>query len=411
MDTLPQREESYWLERSPATQFPRLEGSYDVDVAVVGGGIAGLTTAYLLKQSGKSVAVVEKHTIASGTTGGTTGKVTAQHGLIYAELVEQFGERVAGVYANVYMQAMRDIEELITYRQLACGWTRQDNFVYTTDARKVALFRREAKAAAGLGLPASFETKVSLPFPIKAAVKFADQAYFNAAAYTRGLANIVQGNGSHVFEQSQVKHIHEGRPGRITTDHGLIRAKDIVVATKIPPFPLVARFTYAALEYPHTSYIVAGKTNKLPRGMYISPDEGNYSILPVNIGKERYVLIGGQNHIPGLGNADKRYSRLADYASTWFKVKTINYKWKAMDYMAYDKLPLIGPLYPWSKHLFVVTGFKKWGLSTSMVAAKIIRQWINGHRTSERTLFYPHRTSAVTHAPQRFAQETKHIFR
>jgi glycine/D-amino acid oxidase-like deaminating enzyme len=408
---LPEQEQSYWLETSPPSEFPPLQGELSVDVAIVGGGIAGLTTAYILMQTGLKVAVLEKNTIASGTTGGSTGKVTAQHGLIYADLRERFGKQQAKTYANAYMQAMTDIEALVHTEKLACGWTPQDNFVYTADPHKVAQFRKEAEVAADLGLPASFESRLPLPFSTTAAVKFTRQAYFNPAAYVRELARLVQEQGSFVFEYSQANRMEEGTPCTVTTDHGTVRAKQLVIATKIPAAPLAARFTYASREHPHTSYIVAGKTSAPLQGMYISPDSDHYSILPVEHGKERLVFIGGENHIPGLGDANKRYEKLAGYAEKWFNVKQIDYKWKAMDYMAYDDLPLIGPLYTGSKYTYAITGFKKWGLCTSMVAAGIVRDYLHGEKTAVAELFYPHRSSTRLSIPRRVVQEIQLIFK
>lgn len=135
--------------------------------------------------------------------------------------------------------------------------------------------------------------------------------------------------------------------------------------------------------------------------MYISPDKNHYSILPFQDGKEKYMLIGGEAHIPGLGNAKPRQQKLADYAGKWFGVREIEYQWGAMDYTAYDKLPLIGKLYPWSKNSYAISGFKKWGLSSSMVAACVIRDLLHGLHTPEAELFRTHRTSASLALPKK----------
>lgn len=403
-------QKSYWLETSNPQTFPKLTEEISTDVAIIGGGIAGLTAAYILQESGLKVAVIEKHTLASGTTGKTTGKVTTQHGLIYAELMQKFGQKKAKIYADSYKAAMQNIQDLIQKEHIDCGWTPQDNFVYTADASKIATFQKEAQAAASLGLPATFETNVQLPFSTKAAVKFANQAYFNAAAYTQELAKLVNKKGGAVYEHTQAKHIADGTPCKVTTQKGSIHAKHVIVATKIPPFPLVARFTYALDEFPHTSYIVAGKPDALLQGMYISPDKNHYSLLPISTKQGSLLLVGGENHIPGLGNPAKRYPKLASYAQQWFGVAEVQYKWRAMDYIAYDNLPIVGRLYPWSKHVFVATGFKKWGLSTSMVAATVLRDLIHQQRTPAADLFDPHRVSAPLAMPKRLAKEVQRMF-
>ena len=378
-----------------------------VDVAIVGGGITALTAAYLLKQSGLTVAVVEKHNLGSGTTGGTTGKVTSQHGLVYADLHKRLGAKVASDYAGANHAAVELIAGLIKTNNIDCDWQRDDNYVYTADSDKVEEFKVEAQIANKLGLPATFETKTDLPFEIKAAVKFANQAKFDAQKYVLGLAKLVDGDGSYVFENSNVISIRDGNPGSIGTKKARITAKNIIVATKMPAAPLVARMACAAVEYPTTSYIVAAPYDGDLKGMYISPDKHHYSILPITSGDKKLLLIGGEKHIPGLGSPTKRHAKLASYAESHFGVSSIDYRWKAMDYLAYDDVPLIGKVYPWSKHLYTATGFHKWGLSTSMVAGTILRDLITDQPNPWAATFNSMRTKPLVSIPHAIAQYLK----
>jgi glycine/D-amino acid oxidase-like deaminating enzyme len=367
---------------------------------IIGGGITGITTAYLLKQAAQKVAVIEKATIGSGTTGHTTGKVTSQHNLIYAELSERLGAQKARIYAQANQTAVEQIDRIIKAERIDCGWERADNYVFTTQRRRVREFKQEAKIAAGLGLPASFETTSPLPFKITGAVKFTGQAHFSAQKFINHLAAKVNKGACKVFENTRAIGINDDAPGIVKTINGRVVAKNIVVATNVPTFPLLARGLYCALEYPQTSYIVAGRPKIRLSGMYISPDKDHYSLLPVGKGKEQLLLIGGQNHIRGLGRAAPNYQKLSDYAGKRFGVKSISYKWKAWDYMAYDNVPLIGKLYPWSKHLYVATAFKKWGLAHSMVAAMILRDSITGQPNEWADLYSPQRLSPITSIPR-----------
>jgi len=399
MLTLPEQETSYWQSSVSAPAYPALTEDLEADVAIVGGGIAGLTAAYLLKRSGLRVALLEKNTIGSGTTSHTTGKLTSQHNLVYEDLEKQLGERTARIYAEANQAAVEEITQIIKKEKIACEFAVDDSYVYTTDPDKVGQFKAEAKVAAKLGLPATFETRLALPFTIQAAVKFANQAKFNTQKYVLGLAAVVNGGGSYVFEHSNVTGFHDGVPASVKTKTGTVTAKDVIVATKIPAAPLIARGAYAALEHPHTSYIVAGKFRGELKGMYISPDKAHYSILPIGYEKEQLLLIGGEHHTPGLGIPRKRYQRLADYAEKYFGVSSISYHWKGMDYIAYDNVPLVGKVYPWSKHLYTATGFKKWGLSTSMVAGMILRDTINGKANSWTPVFNSMRLKPVASIP------------
>lgn len=401
---VPTAEQSYWKSFYNKSIYTPLNNDLAVDVVIVGGGITGLTTAYLLKQSGLKVAVLEKNNIGSGSTGGTTGKVTAQHGLIYSELKKYWGEKSAQIYAEASQTAVDQIALLIDKEKIDCDWQQDDNYVYTSDRKQIKKFKAEAHNAASLGLPATFETHLQLPFEVSGAVKFANQGKFNSQKYVLGLAKAVHGNGSYVFEHSNVISFHDGMPAIVKTKLASVTAKNIIVATKVPAGPLLARFSYAALEYPHTSYIVAGHLDQKLTGMYISPDKGHYSILPVENGQERMILIGGERHIPGLGIPSKHYQRLANYAEKHFGVTSLDYHWKAMDYVTYDSVPLIGKVYPWSKHLFTATGFNKWGLGTSMVAGMILTDLITNTHNPWTSTFDSIRMKPIASIPRATAK-------
>lgn len=401
---LPQSEVAYWKSLYLQALYPVLNSDLEVDVAIVGGGIAALTAAYLLKQAGLTVAVVEKNKIGSGTTGGTTGKVTSQHSMIYADLYKRLGSHTAGIYAQANQTGLELIAKLIEKNRIDCDWQRDDNYVYTADSSLVDQFKKEAEIANKLGLPASFETHTNLPFEIQGAVKFANQAKFDAQKYVLGLAKLVDGEGSYVFENSNVISIRDGNPGSIGTKKARITAKDIIVATKMPAAPLLARAACAAVEYPTTSYIVAAPYDGTLKGMYISTDKNHYSILPITSDNKKLLLIGGEKHIPGVGSPTARHTKLARYAQEHFAVSSIDYRWKAMDYLAYDDVPLIGKVYPWSKHLYTATGFHKWGLSTSMVAGMILRDLITNQPNPWASTFNSMRVKPLTSIPHAVAQ-------
>ncbi len=399
---LPKDKDSYWREAYPAQNiYPALTKNLAVDVAIVGGGITGLTAAYLLKQSGLRVAVLEKATVGGGTTGRTTGKVTSQHNLIYAELQKQSGQAAAKVYGEANQAAIGQVEAIVQAEKIDCEWRRDDNYVFTADPEQVGSFKQEAKVAAELGLPATFETSVPLPFEVQGAVKFTNQAKINSQKYLLGLAQAVNGNGSYVFEHSNVTGIRDGTPGRVKTKKATVTATHIIVATNVPTMPLMARGTCCLLEYPKESYIVAGKLEKAVTGMYISPDEHEYSILPIEENGERRILIGGESHISGLrGSTNARYQRLADYAEKRFGVTTITHRWSDRDYLSYDNIPLVGKLYPWSKNLYVATAFMKWGLSNGTVAAMILHDLITGKDNSWAATFSSSRSKPIKSIPK-----------
>lgn len=365
---LPKKELSYWVKSTKDSQYLSLKGDREVDVAIVGGGIAGLTTAYLLKKEGLKVAVLEKQTLAAGVTGHTTGKVTSQHNLCYYKIQSDRGVKVAKAYGEGNQEAISQIEKIIRSEKIACDWQRDDNYVFTEKPDEVNKLKKEAKIAQKLGLPATFVIKTALPFAVAGAVKFGNQAKFHARKYALGLAKAVAGKGSFIFEHTNVTGVKNGEPCIVKTEKGQISAKYVVIATNVP-FPLIAHSLYCALEYPLKSYIVAGINKSKLKGMYINTGNPLRSILPFKSGKDDLLLVGGESHIPYLKRMEPRYEKLAEYAAERFDMTDIKYRWKAMDYLAYDGVPLIGKLYPWTKHVYVTTALFKWGLTNSRVVA------------------------------------------
>jgi glycine/D-amino acid oxidase-like deaminating enzyme len=225
MLSLPDHDESYWLDDCTVPTYPELNDDIEVDVAVVGGSIAGLSAAYLCKKAGLKVAVLEKSNIACGTTGNTTGKVTSQHGLSYKKICDQLGFETAKLYGLANQEAISDIEKIIKKERIKCSWKKSSNYVYTRDPKNIELFKEEADVAQKIGLPASFELSSSLPFEVAGAVKFADQAHFNSAQFCSALAAKIDGQGSYVFEKSRVITIHDGKTCKLRTKNNILSAK------------------------------------------------------------------------------------------------------------------------------------------------------------------------------------------
>lgn len=398
---LPDSTASLWRDSYADSIYPALEEDIEVDVAIVGGGITGLTSAYLLKEAGLRVAVIEKRTVGSGTTGRTTGKVTSQHNLIYADLYKRHGQKNTRLYGQANQAAVAEVKRIIDKERINCRWQAADNYVYTADTTLIKKFKDEAGIAAELGLPATYEKSTPLPFDVAATVKFSDQSNINSQEYLLGLAKAVHGGGSYVYENSNVTGIRDGSPGVVRTKKASVKAKSIIVATNVPTMPLVARGGYCILEYPTESYIIAARLPRDLKGMYISPDDGHYSILPLGSGDEKLVLIGGEGHLSGVrGNVEAKYQRLAEYAEARFGVTEITHKWSDRDYLSYDSIPIVGKLYPWSKHVYVGTAFMKWGLSNGTVAAMILRGTILGQVNPWAPAFDSQRLKPIASIPR-----------
>ena len=221
------RHEPVWESTSEPTDYDPLDGDRRVDTAVVGGGIAGITTAAKLDGAGQTVALLERDRILDGTTGHTTAKVTSLHGLVYDELLDNFGEETARQYAAANQAAIEDIAGTVERRDIDCGFGRAPAYTYATTDDERSKIRSEVNAARRLGLPASYVEETDLPYEVDSAVRFDEQAYFHPRQYLLELAQGVDEGDSAVFEETRVDEVDDGAPCRVSTDRGTVRADEL----------------------------------------------------------------------------------------------------------------------------------------------------------------------------------------
>ena len=396
---LPGEPVSLWIATTPETGFPPLAGDITVDVAVLGGGIAGIVTAFQLKQQGMTVAVIEADRIVKSVTGNTTAKITSLHALIYDYLINQFGERAALSYADAQQAAIERIASIVSEHQIDCDFRRTDAYTYTEREEELDQVKAEVEAATKLGLPASFVESTPLPFPIKGAVKFTGQAQFHPRKYLLALIEKIPGGGSHVFEKTRAFDIKDEDPCRVETDKGTVTAKAVVLATH---FPYQDPNIYFAAMHPGRSYVLGCRLNiPVPEGMYITAGEEDMHSFRSNPDEDGGTIwmVGGEKHKTGQGGpTEERYQRLEQYARSRFDVQSIEYRWSTQDNNTVDRVPYIGKLSSGSKNLYVATGFGGWGMTNSHVAAMLITDMIQGRENPWAAVFDPSRFKPVTSA-------------
>jgi glycine/D-amino acid oxidase-like deaminating enzyme/nitrite reductase/ring-hydroxylating ferredoxin subunit len=379
---------SLWLETEHAVKYPALQRDLEVDVAVIGGGITGLTTALLLKRAGARVAVVEAARVGSGVTGCTTAKVSALQSTIYSTITSRHGEEAAAIYAEASLAGVAQVSALAHQEGLACELERRPAFTYAADEQEISAVEDEAEATRAAGLDTSLVDTVDVPYPVAGAVRLADQLQFHPVLYVQGLADAVDGDGCMVFEQSRVLSVSEGTPCEVRTAAGAIAADQVVVATH---YPLLDRGLFFARLKPQRSYCIAARVSgPTPESMSISAGTPTRSIRSYG----DLLIVGGEGHETGARSAlPERYERLEHFARRHWDVGEIAYRWSAQDPSPYDQLPVIGPYSPFSSRLFVASGFMKWGLTTGTFAAMILSDLITGRENPWAARFSPNRLS------------------
>lgn len=370
---------SLWIETTEDISFQSLEKDITTDVCIIGAGITGITTAYLLKEQGISFALLEKDKICSGVTAYTTGKITSQHGLFYSYLLEQFGENTAKGYLKSNEDAINSIQQIVEKEKIDCDFEKQNAIVYTNKHDKLRDIKKEVEVLRKLNFPAKFLENVSLPFNTLGGIEFENQAQFNSRKYCIGL--IKKLNQNSIFENSKVIDIEKDKDGykTICENGRVVKSKYVVIASHYP----ILNFPgfYFLKMYQDKSYIIAVDTKQeVFDGMYYSADEPVTSFRTAKLNDRRLLLVGGSGHKTGDTSIDitSRYKNLENYIRSLYPKAEVLYKWTTEDCVTLDKIPYIGQFSSLMPNVFVATGFKKWGMSSSLVAAKIISNEIAG---------------------------------
>ncbi|MGB7605745.1 MAG: FAD-dependent oxidoreductase, partial [Lutisporaceae bacterium] len=316
--------QSYWMASTPTTNYPSLSEDIKVDVAIVGGGIVGISTAYLLIKEGLRVAIIEADRILQGTTGHTTAKITSQHGLIYNKIKTQMSEEFAKQYADANESAIRFIEKLQNELHIDCDFVHQPAFIYTQMDEYVQKISDEVKTASSLGIKATYVEEIPFNIPIKAAIRFDNQAQFHPRKYLLALAKEIIDSKNQIYEQSRVIDIEENNSYILTTKQGnKVTADKVIIASHYPFYN--KHGMYFARIYSERSYALAVKVKeKYLGGMYISAEEPGRSLRSQNSDNGELIIVGGEHHKTGQGeDTIKHYEALVDFANDIFTVEDI----------------------------------------------------------------------------------------
>lgn len=392
---------SYWIEstKNMMREYPALSEDIKTDVIIVGGGIAGITCAYLLSKEGLSVAVLEANRIARGTTGHTTAKVTSQHGLIYHKLSEQLGNELARQYADANETAIREIKALTESLKIDCDFVSQQAFVFTENDEYIQDLHDETEAAKNLGIKAEFVESIPFPFTIKGAVRFDGQAQFHPLKYTLSLAKPITDNGGKIFEKTRAVEVGFDNGFTVITQQGKkISAGILVIASHYPFYN--KHGAYFTRIYQERSYVTAIKAAEpYPGGIYINAEKPTRSLRSQKTEDGELILVGGAHHKAGqCEDTWEKYGDLFDFANPYFTISEIPYRWSTQDCMTLDKIPYVGNFTDDTPNLYITTGFGKWGMTNSMASGMLLRDLIVKGDSPWKDVYSPSRETKAASA-------------
>lgn len=381
---------SYWIESTKDEgNYKTLDTDVSCDVCIIGAGMFGLSTAYYLSKKGLNVIVLDKANIGTKTSGYTTAKITSQHGLIYDYLIQSFGADIAKDYLFANEEAIKNIKEIVNTEKIDCDLVTQSNFVYTTNEDEIDTIKKEVSDVNSLGLNAQFVTQTLLPFNICGAIMFPNQAQFHPRKYMLGLCNCVFQNSSQIYTNTLVYDVKNKNDYYETyTKDYTVKSKYVVLASHYP-FINFPGFYFTKM-YQETSYIIGvdTKTGFLD-GMYITSSDPTFSFRSAKNGNRNILLIGGVNHKTGADDVTyySTYDILEQKAKKLYPNCEVLYKWNTRDCIALDKVPYIGEFSNLMPNMYVGTGFNKWGMTSTNVAANIITDKILGIKNKYETVF------------------------
>jgi glycine/D-amino acid oxidase-like deaminating enzyme/nitrite reductase/ring-hydroxylating ferredoxin subunit len=406
MDQLPGKPLSLWRDTATTPGYPPLAageadaGGSRPDVVVIGGGIVGVTAAYLLKRAGMKVWLLENHVLGAGTTGRTTAKVTSLHGLVYHQIAASFGDEHAALYGQANQHALEWIASTVAGESIVCDFLRLPAFTFTAEDAEMRAIEDEVETATRLGLPASLVDGAALagqlPIPAKGAIRFDSQAQFHPIKYLYALAAAIPGDGSAIYEHTRAMDIDAGRPCTVRTQRGDVKADYVIVATH-SPFPQAGLYyarthpeSHPAIAYRVRGAVTAeGTTGPVTvSGMFLGMGGSPHSVRSARVDDTDYLVSDAPAYKTGhKEKVSEAFRALIGECEAAFPVSSVDYRWEAHDLVSSDRIPFVGRLTSSTPNVFVATGFRAWGMTNGTAAALMIAELVLGRTPAWMKVF------------------------
>lgn len=390
---MPYEPEPFWRESNQVHTFSPLTIDTEVDVAIVGGGITGITTAYLLSKQGMKVAILEADQILNGTTGHTTAKITAQHGLIYDEFIQHMGEEKAKQYYQANTDALEFVRQIVKEHQIECDLTEEDAYIYAVSDDYAKKVMKEYEAYQKLGIHSDFVESIPFSIDVKGAVVMKAQGQFHPLKYLKVLVDEIVKSGGEIYEQTTAINIDETtpKPMVITREGRRVTCKYAISCSHFPFFD--GKGFYFSRLHAERSYVLGILARQdFPGGMYYSADSPTRSLRYTPMNGEKLILVSGDGHKTGQGTSTyKHYKALEEFAENVLGIEEIKYRWSAQDLYTLDKVPYVGAITSNKPNILVATGYRKWGMSNSTAAAKLLADLVLEKDNPYQELYSPSR--------------------
>ena len=391
--------ESYWRETVATPAFPRIDKNVKVDVAIIGGGITGITLAYLMKRAGRTVALLERNTCATLDTGHTTAHLTCVTDMPLSDLVKNFGPDHARAVWDAGLAATEQIEEIIAHKRIDCEFRHVPGFLHgkledpQTDEREY--FQNETLLAAHLGFNVAYVD--SVPLFRRPGMMIADQAKFHPRKYLASLLQSIPGGGSHVFERSPVEEFVIDPPALKSHAH-TVTCENLVIATHYPVAGLdtiIRTDAFATKLATYMSYVIGARAPRgiLPEALFWDTADPYFYLRVDRHPTHDYLIFGGDDRKTGQEeNEAMLFQHLEEVLRAFLPQAVVDCRWSGRVVESTDGLPFIGELAP---HCYVATGFGGQGMTFGTLSAMMIRDAIFQFPNPWKQLFSPQRKKII----------------
>lgn len=388
--------ESLWSATAAVPSFPAIAAETEVDVAIIGGGITGLTAALLLAEAGQRVVLVEARTLGSGVSQRSTTHLTAALDTRYFEIESDFGAAGAALVAQSSTAAIERVAATAAAHAPAAAFRSRPGYLYTDVDDDRAMIEKEHAAAKRAGLAVELLAAAPLPFESKRAVRFADQAQMHIQHYLAGVAAAARAKGAVIHEHSRVVAIEDGEPCTLHVQHGPeIRAREVFVATHSPLNFVLLQTKIAA----YRSYILTFEGVSLSNdGLFWDTADPYHYFSHFVVDGTPHLLVGGEDHKTGsTTDTESRFDSLLTWARSKFGVANPKYRWSAQVEEPVDGLPFIGRN-PGNEHVHVATGMSGNGTTFGTIAAMIMTDHVVGRANPWAELYAATRVKPIASA-------------
>lgn len=383
-------QQSLWLQSAFPFQTTSLHNDITCDVCIVGGGLSGIYTAYLLAQAGFDVVLVEARNIAAGATGLATGKLSSQHDVLYSKLLQQFSKEQVMLYYKCQKQAIEQAMQLVKDDSINTS----HSTLYATTEDGVKSIQQEYDAYQQLKINGHLGNHHELPFQTTATLTIQNDAQIHPIRFTQQIAKEAIKQGAKLFENTRVHTLYPEQQRLDTTTGATIQYKKLILCTHYP-IESIKNMNTTKLKV-ERGYLAAAKVDELLMQQYLSVEQPTRSIRTVKIDNQPYIIMAGANHLAGSkSETDIYYEALQKEFIATYHLSGIEIQWSSQDIETPDLLPYVGPLDDDNPTIYIATGFRKWGLANSLVAGELFLAHLtnNAQADSKKSLYSPNRTA------------------